>query len=90
MCKEIAVSGKGIYVRADNTNNAQRVLAKQIDTLAEGDFESQSYADYNEQFQSFALIALLLLIVDTAIFSRKNKILSKIRIFDLKQKIVNK
>jgi Ca-activated chloride channel family protein len=87
MCKQIALEGDGIYVRADNTNNAQRVLAKQIDTLAEGDFESESVADYSEQFQSFALIALLLLIVDSVMFSRKNKILSKIRIFDLKQKI---
>jgi len=88
MCKEIAVAGKGVYVRADNTNNAQRAIVKQMDTLSQDEYESDNAADYSEQFQSFALFALLLLIADAAMFSRKNKILSKIKIFDLKRKIV--
>jgi Ca-activated chloride channel family protein len=87
MCQQIAATGSGIYVRADNTNSANRVIARQLDQIAKGTIET-SNADFNEQFQSFALIALLLLIIDSMILSRKNKTLSKIKIFDLKEKII--
>lgn len=81
MCKEIAQAGKGVYVRADNTNTAQKTITKELDKLAKADVENKVYSEYNEQFQSFAFIALFLLIIDTFIFNRKNKQLSKINIF---------
>ncbi|MCL1868286.1 MAG: VWA domain-containing protein [Paludibacter sp.] len=87
MCQQIAATGGGIYVRADNTNSANRIIARQLDQMAKGTIEI-SNADFNEQFQSFAIIALLLLIIDSVVLSRKNKTLSRIKIFDLKEKIV--
>jgi len=87
MCQQISAAGGGIYVRADNTDSANRIIARQLDQIAKGEIET-STADFNEQFQSFAIIALLLLLVDSTIYSRKNKILSKIKIFDLKEKII--
>jgi len=90
MCKEIAVAGKGLYVHADNSNNAYRVITKELDTLAKSDINSSVFSEYNEQFQSFALLALLILIVDIFVFDRINKRLTKIKIFDLKDKIIRK
>jgi len=87
MCKDIAAAGKGVYVRADNSNAAFRVIDKELDTLAKSDIKTTSFSDYNEQFQSFALFALLIIVIDFFIFDRKNKLLSKIRIFDLKDKV---
>ena len=81
MCKEIAQAGGGIYVRCDNTNTATRAIQKELDKLATQEIETQVYTDYNEQFQSFALIALLLLVIDFFIFNRKNKALSRLDIF---------
>ena len=81
MCREIAQAGGGIYVRCDNTNTAMRALQKELDKLATQEIETQVYTDYNEQFQSFALIALLLLVIDFFIFNRKNKALSRLDIF---------
>ncbi|VBB45294.1 von Willebrand factor type A [uncultured Paludibacter sp.] len=81
MCNSIAQAGKGIYVRADNTNSALRTVSKELDKLAKADIETKIYSQYNEQFQSFAFIALILLVVDTFIFNRKNKQLSRINIF---------
>lgn len=83
MCKNIAAAGNGIYVRADNTNNAYRIISKQLDTLAKSTTESKVFSDYSEQYQSFALIALIVLIIDFFLFDRKNKKLSKIKIFDI-------
>ena len=81
MCREIAKAGGGIYVHCDNTNTAMRAVQKELDTLATQEIETQVFTDYNEQFQSFALIALLLLVIDFFIFNRKNKMISKWDIF---------
>ena len=83
MCRQIAQAGGGIYVRADNTNSAVKVVEKEIDKLAKTEIETKVYTEYNEQYQSFALIALLILVIDFFIFARKNKRLSRIDIFDL-------
>ena len=81
MCREIAQAGGGIYVRCDNTNTATKAIQKELDKLATQEIETQVYTDYNEQFQSFALIALLLLVIDFFIFNRKNKAITKMDIF---------
>ena len=88
MCQEIAASGKGIYVRADNTNSALRVIEKDLDKLAKSEIETTVFSDYEEQFQSFAFLALLILIIDFFVFDRKNKILKRFKIFDLKDKVI--
>jgi len=90
MCKSIAAAGKGLYVRADNSNNAFRIINKELDTLAKSDIKTSVFSDYNEQFQSFALLALLILLIDFFVFERKNKVLSRFKIFDLKEKVTKK
>jgi Ca-activated chloride channel homolog len=87
MGKEIAEAGKGVYVRADNSNAAFKVIEKELDSMAKSDIKTSSFSEYNEQFQSFALLALLILIVDFFMFDRINKRLSKIKIFNLKDKV---
>ena len=81
MCREIAQAGGGMYVRCDNTNTAMKAIQREIDKLATQEFETQVYTEYNEQFQGFALIALLLLVIDFFIFNRKNKALTRLDIF---------
>lgn len=81
MCQQIAEAGQGFYVHCDNTNTAQRIIQKHLDELKTTTFDGVSYKDYNEQFVSFALIALLLLIIDFFIFNRKNKLLTKMNVF---------
>ncbi len=82
MCREIAKAGNGMYVRCDNTNTALRAVEKELDTLATTEIETKVYTEYNEQFQSFALVALLLLVIDFFIFNRKNKSLTRLDIFN--------
>ncbi len=85
MCKEVASAAGGMYVRADNSNTALRALSSEIDKLAKADIETTIYEDYNEQYQSFALIGLLILIIDFFIFNRKNKSLVRMDIFGEKK-----
>ena len=81
MCREIAQAGGGIYVRCDNSNTATKAIQKELDKLATQEIETQVFTDYNEQFQSFALLALLLLVIDFFIFNRKNKSITRLNIF---------
>ena len=81
MCQEIAKAGNGIYVRVDNTNNAQRTISREIDKLAKADVETQVYTEFNEQFQSVAWIILVLLVLEMLILERKNPLFRNIHLF---------
>ena len=86
MCREIAQAGSGIYVRCDNTNTATKAIQKELDKLGTQEIETQVFTDYNEQFQTFALLALLLLVIDYFIFNRKNKAITRLDIFGEEKK----
>jgi Ca-activated chloride channel family protein len=81
MCQQIAQEGQGIYVRCDNTNTALRSLQKELEEVATSELETTVYADYDEQYQSFVLVALLLLVVEFFILSRKNHRLARMDLF---------
>ena len=72
MCQEIAAAGNGVYIRIDNTNNAQKILQKEIDKLAKADIETAVYSEYDEQFQAVAWIAFVLLLLEMLLMVKKN------------------
>ena len=81
MCQEIAQAGDGIYVRVDNSNAAQKVIAQEINKMAKADVETQVYTEFNEQFQAVAWIILLLLLAEMLILERKNPLFRDIHLF---------
>ncbi len=85
IANEVAKAGNGIYVRCDNTNTALRTLDKELSNIATAELETQRYTDYQEQYQSFVLAALLLLLIDFFLMSRKNRTLNKLDIFNERQ-----
>lgn len=85
MCQEIAAAGKGVYVRADNTNMALRTIAKELDNMAKTEITTTQFSNFNEQFQSLAIIAFILLIIDVFVLGRINKRMSKLKIFDIQE-----
>lgn len=81
MCQEIAKAGNGIYVRVDNTNNAERALNAEISKLAKADVETQVFTEFDEQFQVLAWLALILLAADLMLLERKNPLFKNIKLF---------
>lgn len=81
MAKDIAQAGDGAYIHCDNTNTAMRALQQEIDHLATAEIETTVYTDYNEQYQSFALIAFLLLVIEFFIFNRKHQLFDYEKLF---------
>lgn len=81
MCQEIASTGKGLYVRADNTNSALKTLQKEIEKLNKSELDSKVYSEYDEQFQMLTWIALFILIIEFFVLGRKNRIFKKVKLF---------
>lgn len=81
MCQEIAKAGNGIYVRVDNTNNAEKALNAEINKLAKADVETQVFTEFDEQFQVLAWLALILLIAELLILERKNPLFKNVKLF---------
>ncbi|WP_018909837.1 VWA domain-containing protein [Prevotella veroralis] len=73
MCKKIADAGHGVYIHVDNSSVADALLEKELGKLQKGEINNVVYSDYDEQFQAFALLAVLSLIIDVFILERKRK-----------------
>ena len=85
MCQEIAKAGNGIYVRVDNTNNAQKTINQEVNKMAKADVETQVYTEFNEQFQAVAWLILLLLLAEMLVLERKNPLFRNIHLFSNKK-----
>lgn len=81
MLQQIAAAGEGSYIRANNIRSGLNSLFDEISALEKAKMKSQVYAEFDEQFQFAAWIALLLLIIDFFILERKNKYLANIKLF---------
>jgi Ca-activated chloride channel family protein len=79
--KKIALSANGSYVRASNSNIGLDEIFKEIKKMKKQELESTMYTEYNDQFQIFAAITILLLMIDFIIMERKNRRLTNIRLF---------
>ena len=60
---------------------AMRALQNELNELATAELETTVYADYNEQYQSFVLVALLFLVIEFFIMMRKNHRLARMDLF---------
>ena len=81
MCQQVAKAGNGVYIHVDNTSDAQEKLNKELSKLQSGISDTVVYSEYNEQFQIFGIILLLLLIVETILLESKNPLFKQINLF---------
>lgn len=88
MCRQIAQAGGGAYIHVDNNSNAQEQLNAELDKLSKKEISSTFYSDYDEQFQAFGIIVLILLIMEICILDRKNPLLKNVTIFSRKKNMM--
>lgn len=85
MCKEVAQAGNGVYVRASNGNTGFNVVMNQIDRMQKKTYDSKVFKSYEDRFQVFLALALIFLIVEFFVSSRKNKKLTELKLFEVKK-----
>lgn len=81
MCRDVAKAGSGTYIHVDNTSDAQEKLNDELSRLQKGETDNVVYSEYNEQFQAFALLALILLIIEACTLEAQNSLFRKVRLF---------
>ncbi len=84
MLEQIAVAGGGIYVRANNAQVGLNALFDEINKMEKQEMDSLSYSEYDDQFQYFFAIGLLLLLFEFVILERKNKYFINVKLFSTK------
>lgn len=81
MCRSVAQAGSGTYIHVDNTSDAQEKLNSELSKLQKGETQSVVYSEYAEQFQAFAILVLILLIVEACLLEAKNPLFKNIKFF---------
>lgn len=84
MCQDIAKAGSGTYIHVDNTSDAQEKLNDELTKLQKGETNSVIYSEYDEQFQAFGILAVLLLIAEICVMEAKNPLLRNVSLFKKK------
>ncbi|MDZ7845379.1 MAG: VWA domain-containing protein [Owenweeksia sp.] len=79
--RDIASETGGSYRDARSTREAVNHILDTIEKMEKKEFEAQLYADYEDQFQWFLGMALLLLVIDSFILERKTQWFKRFRPF---------
>jgi Ca-activated chloride channel family protein len=77
---EVAAAGDGAYIAGDRINS----LIDELDMLQRTELKTRVFAEFAERFQYFAGFALLFLLLEFFIRSRKNQYLQKLNLFKTK------
>lgn len=82
--QRIAAAGKGIYVRANNTQTGLRKIFNDINKLEKTKFESKMFSDYESRFQYFIALSLVFLLIELIVFEKRPKWSKKVDLFNKK------
>ena len=85
MLQQIAASGEGTYVRANNSRTGLNALMDELEGMEREEFGSKMFTSYEDRFQYFFAVALLLLIIELLLPSRKLKMFKGVNLFASKK-----
>ena len=77
MLTELADAGGGIYSRFNNREAKYKEIMQAVDNMEKRSIQTHIYSEFEDRYQSFATISLLLLIAGMVLPTRRTKIESK-------------
>lgn len=81
LLQRIASVGKGMYVRANNSEEGWRKVFDDLNKIEKSELESRQFSDYEDRFQYFIGFCLLFLIFELFVFDKKNQWFSRFKPF---------
>ena len=81
LLQEIASTGLGVYVRANNSKAGLSTLFAEINKMEKKEIGTMVFTQYKDRFQLFIGFAILLLLVDLIMLNRKNKWSNRINFY---------
>ncbi len=80
--QEIAQQTDGSYVRATNSNFGLAKIYDKIGEMETQEFETHSYAEYEDVFHVALWLVLALLLIEYFTLNRKNRLLERLNLFN--------
>ncbi|MBL4587513.1 MAG: VWA domain-containing protein [Flavobacteriales bacterium] len=71
MLQQIAASGGGTYVRANNSRTGLNALMDELEGMQREEYDSKMFTSYEDRFQYFIAVALFFLLIEVLLPSRK-------------------
>ena len=81
MLEQIATTTQAAYVRASKQSIGLEEIVKGINEMERSELTTVKYEEYNEQYQWLVAVALVLLLLDQIILTRRNPKLRRFNIF---------
>jgi Ca-activated chloride channel family protein len=81
MLRQIAAAGGGAYARANNATTGLRKIFEDISQIEKKEIETKQFTDYEDRFQIYLAAALLFLIIELLIATRKSSWAQRFNIF---------
>jgi len=79
--EKIAALGNGKYFHASNTQDELDAIYKEVNALQKSEFGTKQFTDFEDQFQYFVALGLLLLLIEVLLSDKKISWLDKINPF---------
>jgi Ca-activated chloride channel homolog len=81
LLQRIASIGKGMYVRANNSEESWQAVFEDLNKLQKSEIEGRQFSDYEDRYQYFLGFCLLFLIFELFVFDKKNQWYSRFNLF---------
>lgn len=78
---DISESGNGSYTRANGLNVGIDGIVNQLNDIEKTTMSQEKYTGYDDQFQPYLLMGILLLLIDFFITDKRNKLNDKFNLF---------
>ena len=81
MLRQIAAAGDGAYARANNASTGLRKIFDDIGQIEKKEIETKQFTDYEDRFQLYLAVAIILLVIELLIATRKSRWAERFNIF---------
>jgi Ca-activated chloride channel family protein len=82
LLQQLAEATGGIYTRSRNDSFGLDEIIARLDEMEATQLSLMTFEEYDEQYQWFLGVALLLLVVEMLIFERRNPLLKGVKLFE--------
>ncbi len=82
LLQQIAEATQGIYTRSRNNDFGLEGIMHKLDDIEASKLVERTFEEYDEQYQWFLAAALLLLVVEALVLSRRNPLLRGVKLFE--------
>lgn len=82
LLQQIAEATEGIYTRSRNEDFGLEGIIERLNQIEASELSEITFAEYDEEYQWFLGVALLLLVVEALILPRRNPLLRGVKLFE--------